>query len=196
MAPLNVLIVGCSIAGPTLATFLLLTSVPASEKPRVTILERAPVFRPQGQNIDVRGAGVTIIRKLGLKRAVRAATTGEEGVNFVDKDDRIWASFAADKSVKVQTPTSDIEILRGRMADLLYRRSRQVSKQVQDEGGVQESNTSSAIPWIGWSRTETRSTSTSQEAVKDVLLTSSSGPTAYRVGPGAWHGARRARRTG
>ncbi|KAF9872046.1 pyridine nucleotide-disulfide oxidoreductase [Colletotrichum karsti] len=136
MAPLNILIVGCSIAGPTLATFLLLAPTRSSEKPHITILERAPVFRPQGQNIDVRGAGVTIIRKLGLEAAIRAATTGEEGVQFVDKDNQIWGSFGADKSGKVQTPTSDIEILRGRMADLLYGRSQEVSKQVQDDGGA------------------------------------------------------------
>ncbi|KAF5520269.1 Uncharacterized protein CGCA056_v008670 [Colletotrichum aenigma] len=136
MAPLEILIVGCSIAGPTLATFLLLTETPASEKPRTTILERAPVFRPQGQNIDVRGAGVTIIRKLGLEAAIRGATTGEEGVHFVDRNDQIWASFGADKSGRTQTPTSDIEILRGRMADLLYKKSREVSKAVQDEGGA------------------------------------------------------------
>ncbi|KAK2771762.1 pyridine nucleotide-disulfide oxidoreductase [Colletotrichum kahawae] len=128
MAPLNILIVGCSIAGPTLATFLLLTETPASEKPHITILERAPVFRPQGQNIDVRGAGVTIIRKLGLEAAIRGATTGEEGVHFVDKNDQIWASFGADKSGRTQTPTSDIEILRGRMADLLYQKSRQLEQ--------------------------------------------------------------------
>ncbi|KAI8161359.1 hypothetical protein K4K49_008922 [Colletotrichum sp. SAR 10_70] len=136
MAPLEILIVGCSIAGPTLANFLLLTETPASEKSRITILERAPVFRPQGQNVDVRGAGVTIIRKLGLEAAIRGATTGEEGVHFVDKNDQIWASFGADKSGRTQTPTSDIEILRGRMADLLYKKSREVSKTVQDEGGA------------------------------------------------------------
>ncbi|TDZ33392.1 Uncharacterized protein C8035_v010885 [Colletotrichum spinosum] len=136
MAPLNILIVGCSIAGPTLATFLLLSPLPASEKPHVTILERASVMRPHGQNIDVRGAGVTIIRKLGLEKVIRAATTGEEGVQLVDSNNTVWAAIGADKSGRIQTPTSDIEILRGRMAELLYRQSQRISKEVQDEGGA------------------------------------------------------------
>ncbi|KAK1529604.1 oxidoreductase [Colletotrichum paranaense] len=136
MAPINILIVGCSIAGPTLATFLLMSPAPASEKPRITILERAPVFRPQGQNIDVRGAGVTIIRKLGLESAIRAATTGEEGVQLVDKENRVWAAFGADKSGKTQTPTSDIEILRGRLAQLLLEQSQKVNDEIQAGGGA------------------------------------------------------------
>ncbi|TDZ35218.1 Uncharacterized protein CTRI78_v011526 [Colletotrichum trifolii] len=93
-------------------------------------------MRPHGQNIDVRGAGVTIIRKLGLEKAIRAATTGEEGVQLVDSNNTVWAAIGADKSGRIQTPTSDVEILRGRMAELLYRQSQRISKEVQDEGGA------------------------------------------------------------
>ncbi|ROW03005.1 hypothetical protein VMCG_05778 [Cytospora schulzeri] len=135
MAPLNILIVGCSIAGPTLATFLLLSPLPANEKPHITILERSHVMRKDGQNIDVRGTGLTILRKLGLEAAVRASTTGEAGVQFVDENNTVWAQLAADTSGKYQTPTSDIEILRGRLAELLWERSRDVSEAVQRGGG-------------------------------------------------------------
>lgn len=38
--PPNILIVGCGIAGPTLASFLLLADIPAAQKPHITILER------------------------------------------------------------------------------------------------------------------------------------------------------------
>ncbi|UNI15655.1 hypothetical protein JDV02_002166 [Purpureocillium takamizusanense] len=143
--PLNILIVGCSIAGPTLATFLLLSPLPASQKPHITILERAPALRPHGQNIDVRGAGVTILRKLGLLDAVRAATTGEAGVQFVDAADRVWAAFPAGRSSGEEeetaaasaaaSPTSEFEILRGRFAQLCWRRSEQASERVRREGG-------------------------------------------------------------
>lgn len=136
MPPLSLLIVGCGIAGPALATFLLLSDLPANEKPRITIVERSPSLRPAGQNIDLRGAGLTVIRKLGLEHAIRSSTTDEEGVHFVDKDNRVWAAFAADKSGKIQTGTSDIEILRGRLADILYRRCQQVSAEVQKAGGA------------------------------------------------------------
>lgn len=137
MAPLKILIVGCGVAGPTLASFLLMNpNQPASEKPHITILERSPNMRAQGQNIDVRGAGVTVIRKLGLETAIRAATTGEIGAKFVDSYNRAWASFGVDKSGKVQTGTSDIEILRGRLAELCWKRNVAISEEVQrQEGG-------------------------------------------------------------
>ena len=134
MAPLSILIVGCGIAGPTLASFLLLSSQPSQEKPKITILERS-VPRARGQNIDIRGAGVTIICKLGLESAIRSATTGEEGTKFVDANNRAWASIEADKSGRVQTGTSDFEILRGRLAEILYQRCQEVSHQVQKNGG-------------------------------------------------------------
>ncbi|KAI1614666.1 oxidoreductase [Exophiala viscosa] len=134
MAPLSILIVGCGIGGPTLASFLLLSSHDSQQRPRITILERSTTHA-RGQNIDVRGAGVTVIRKLRLENAIRSATTGEEGTKFVDADNRVWAAIPADKSGRVQTGTSDIEILRGRLADLLYRRSKDVSQELEDEGG-------------------------------------------------------------
>ena len=135
MAPPSILIIGCGVAGPTLASFLLLSQLPAAQKPQITILERASSLRAQGQNIDIRGAGLTVIRKLGLESLVRASTTGEEGARFVDAQNRTWAEFAADKSGKVQTGTSDIEILRGRLAEICFRRCESVSADVKKEGG-------------------------------------------------------------
>lgn len=135
MAPLEILISGGGVAGFATASFLLLSPLPAGEKPHVTIVERASEPRAQGQNIDIRGEGLTVIRKLGLETAVRSSTTGEEGVKFVDKNNAVWATFAADKSGKVQTGTSDIEILRGTLTDILYRRCKNVSDAVKEEGG-------------------------------------------------------------
>lgn len=135
MAPLEILIVGCSIAGPALATFLLLSPLPASQKPHITILERSASLRTDGQNIDIRGSGVTLIRYLGLEGAVRASTTGEEGVQLVDSNNTVWSQFAADKTGKYQTPTSDIEILRGRLSELLWKRSKSVSDEAVRDGG-------------------------------------------------------------
>ncbi|KAK1063510.1 hypothetical protein LTR74_009394 [Friedmanniomyces endolithicus] len=136
MAPLSILIVGCGIAGTPFATFLLSNpSQPAKEKPHITILERASTPRPQGQNIDIRGAGVTIMRKLGIETAVRNSITHEEGVQFVDDRNGIWIQMAADKTGKVQTGTSDLEILRGRLAEICWKRSRATSREVEREGG-------------------------------------------------------------
>ncbi|KAK0336908.1 hypothetical protein LTR91_016963 [Friedmanniomyces endolithicus] len=136
MAPLSILIVGCGIAGTPFATFLLSNpSQYAKEKPHITILERASTPRPQGQNIDIRGAGVTIMRKLGIETAVRNSITHEEGVQFVDDRNGIWIQMAADKTGKVQTGTSDLEILRGSLAEICWKRSRAMSREVQSQGG-------------------------------------------------------------
>ena len=136
MSPQTILIVGAGVAGPALATFLLLSPLPASEKPHITLLERSTTISVNGQNIDVRGAGVTIIRKLGLENLIRSSTTGEEGVQIVDEQNRVCCSLAADKSGKLQTPTSDIEIMRGRLAEILNHRCENVSEQVKKNGGL------------------------------------------------------------
>lgn len=135
MAPLEILIVGCSIAGPTLATCLLLSDLPASQKPHITLLERSPRVRKEGQNVDIRGAGVTIMKKLGMEKAVRARTTGEEGVQWVDDHNRICAAFAAGREGDASAPTAEIEILRGHLAEICFQRSKSVSDEVQEEGG-------------------------------------------------------------
>ncbi|GIZ44293.1 hypothetical protein CKM354_000749600 [Cercospora kikuchii] len=136
MSPPSILIIGAGIAGPPLASFLLLSPLPASQLPSITIVERrAEDDQSKGQNIDIRGTGMQIIRKLGLEAAIRNATTGEEGCQFVDHKGRVWASFAADKTGQVQTGTSDIEILRGRLAAILLGRLKSLSDDVKEKGG-------------------------------------------------------------
>lgn len=134
--PLNILIIGCGIAGSSLATFLLLSPLPAAQKPRITILERTPKIINRGQNIDVRGKGVTIIRKLGIEQLIRSAHTGEEGVVHVDANDKPWIAVPAGNSEKEMAPTAEIEILRGKLAEICWKRSQFVSERVQKEGGA------------------------------------------------------------
>ena len=108
----SVLISGASIAGPALASWLHRYGF------EVTVIERAAELRSGGQNVDVRGAGREVARRMGLEDAIRAATTGEAGVRFVDADDRTIASFAAGSSDS-DGPTAELEILRGDLARLL-----------------------------------------------------------------------------
>jgi 2-polyprenyl-6-methoxyphenol hydroxylase-like FAD-dependent oxidoreductase len=126
----DILIVGCGVAGPVLATWLL----KSSPEYKITIVERGGSTQAYGQNIDIRGAGATIIRKMGLDTAVRAHLTGEEGARFVDRDDRIAAEFPADKTGRIQTGTSDLEILRGRLASLCYGRCKSYSDELRQGG--------------------------------------------------------------
>jgi 2-polyprenyl-6-methoxyphenol hydroxylase-like FAD-dependent oxidoreductase len=108
----SVLIAGASIAGPALASWLHRYGF------EVTVVERAAGLRTGGQNVDVRGAGREVARRMGLESAIRAATTGEAGVRFVDAADKTIASFAAGTSDS-DGPTAELEILRGDLARLL-----------------------------------------------------------------------------
>ncbi len=74
----TVLISGASIAGPALAFWLKRHGF------RPVVVERADALRRGGQNIDVRGAARTVARRMGIEDEIRAATTGEKGVRFVD----------------------------------------------------------------------------------------------------------------
>ncbi|KAF2125185.1 FAD/NAD(P)-binding domain-containing protein [Dothidotthia symphoricarpi CBS 119687] len=112
---LSVLICGSGIAGPTLA-FWLHRFLPSS---RITILERSPVPRHGGQAVDLRSASVPIVQRMGIMDAIRAKTTTEQGVEFVYADGIRKASFGASGNVEQQSMTSEFEILRGDLAEIL-----------------------------------------------------------------------------
>jgi len=88
----TILISGASIAGPALAYWL------NAQGWQTTVVERFAELRDTGQNIDVRGAGREVARRMGIEDAIRAATTGETGTEFVDADGTPVASFAAGTS--------------------------------------------------------------------------------------------------
>jgi len=134
--PRSILIVGCGIAGPAIATLVLSSPLPAAQLPHITIIERSPQFLGSGQNIDIRGIGKHVIRLLGLENAIKRSTTGEEGVKLVDEKGGVWAQFAANKSGKVETPTSDVEVLRGKLAAILFGKAKEVSDNVQARNGL------------------------------------------------------------
>ncbi|GAA2980406.1 FAD-dependent monooxygenase [Actinokineospora diospyrosa] len=110
----NVLISGASIAGPALAFWLHRYGMTP------TVVERAAEMRLGGQTVDLRGAGRTVIERMGLGDAVRERITHEAGVRFVDGRNRVRASFGSDGDGFV----TELELLRGELADLLYQRTR------------------------------------------------------------------------
>jgi 2-polyprenyl-6-methoxyphenol hydroxylase-like FAD-dependent oxidoreductase len=118
MTERSVLICGASIAGPALAFWLRRHGF------RPVVVERAPVFRDGGQNIDVRGAARTVLQRMGLKDAVASLGTGEQGFSFVDGDNRVIAMFDKD-DFGGNGPTAELEILRGDLARLLYEHGRE-----------------------------------------------------------------------
>ncbi|SEM99192.1 2-polyprenyl-6-methoxyphenol hydroxylase [Sphingomonas gellani] len=108
----KVLITGASIAGNATASVL------GRHGFDVTVLERAPEFRDGGQNIDVRGVGREVLRRLGLEQAALDRGTGEEGTVWVNEDGSDAARFVT-ADIGTDGPTAEMEILRGDLARLL-----------------------------------------------------------------------------
>ncbi|MFF2810708.1 FAD-dependent monooxygenase [Streptomyces sp. NPDC058000] len=113
MSSPSILISGASIAGPALASWLAQAGWDA------TVVERFDRLRDEGQNIDIRGSGREVLRRMGLEDAVRAAHTRETGLDFVDERGRPLARFAAGTD-DTSGGTAELEILRGRLGQILY----------------------------------------------------------------------------
>src|ERR1700744_500005 len=77
MEPGHALICGAGIAGPPTAYGL------SRHGWDTTLIERAGQLRPDGQNIDIRGAARDVIRRMGLEDAALQHGTGEKGTQFV-----------------------------------------------------------------------------------------------------------------
>jgi 2-polyprenyl-6-methoxyphenol hydroxylase-like FAD-dependent oxidoreductase len=113
----SILISGASIAGPALAYWL------NAQGWQTTVVERFAELRDDGQNIDVRGAGREVARRMGIEDAIRAASTGETGTEFVDADGRAVARFAAGRSDSGGA-TAELEIVRGQLSRIIVERTR------------------------------------------------------------------------
>ncbi|KIW62538.1 hypothetical protein PV04_10706 [Phialophora macrospora] len=113
--PLRVLIVGASIAGPTAAYWF------ARAGATVTVIERFPALRSNGQGVDIRTAGVTVMRRMkGMEDAVRAKATTLEGLSFVDSAGRSFGTIRPTGNPEQQSLVSEFEIFRGDLAGILY----------------------------------------------------------------------------
>ncbi|KAH6904593.1 flavoprotein monooxygenase [Coprinopsis sp. MPI-PUGE-AT-0042] len=116
--PLSILISGAGVAGATLA--LSLARHPSFHpKPIVTLLERSAVPRATGQAIDIRGPGVRLMHELGIEEKIKAMHTTETGTMFVGKGGKVVAKFDKTDDPNKQSATSEYEILRGDLVELL-----------------------------------------------------------------------------
>ncbi|KAK3359653.1 hypothetical protein B0T25DRAFT_533513 [Lasiosphaeria hispida] len=114
--PMKVLISGAGVAGNALAFWLAKLGYCD-----VTVIESFPSLRTTGQQVDLRGAGIGAIRRMGLEEAFRAKAVPEEGMRFVDKSGKSRAFFPANKTGKgPQSFTSEFEIMRGDLCQLMY----------------------------------------------------------------------------
>ncbi|RYP40696.1 hypothetical protein DL767_001554 [Monosporascus sp. MG133] len=131
--PLNILIIGAGIGGPIMA-FILQRSNPDHH---ITVIERSPALRASGAQIDIRAQGIPLLRKLGLLDAVKARAVSEAGVELVDKNDKRQAVFGMNNSgVGPQSFTSEYEIMRGDLVEVLYQASLEQNTKARGKGGV------------------------------------------------------------
>jgi 2-polyprenyl-6-methoxyphenol hydroxylase-like FAD-dependent oxidoreductase len=114
MAQLKVLICGAGIAGQALAFWLSKIDVD------VTIIERFPGLRSMGLQLDLRGPGIEVLKRMGLEEAFREKTVQEQGLEAVNNSGRRIAYFPANRSGQgLQSFTTDFEIMRGDLCQLL-----------------------------------------------------------------------------
>lgn len=134
----DVLISGGGIAGPAVAFWL------ARHGYRPTVVERAPAPRPGGQTVDLRGAGRTVVERMGLLPAARAVAVDERGVAYVDTHGRCLATMPAE-AFGGEGIVAEIELMRGDLAQVLldaaadgveYRYDDEITAIDRDDDGV------------------------------------------------------------
>jgi 2-polyprenyl-6-methoxyphenol hydroxylase-like FAD-dependent oxidoreductase len=125
MAPLKVLISGGGIAGNALAFWL------SKLGHNVSVVEWFSSLRATGLQLDLRGHGVEVMRRMGLEQTFRSMQAPEQGVQVVDKLGKRRAYFPANKSGKgIQDFTTDWEIMRGDLCQMIYERAKDRTKYV------------------------------------------------------------------
>eukprot|EP01117_Protostelium_nocturnum_P017725 TRINITY_DN726_c0_g1_i1.p1 TRINITY_DN726_c0_g1~~TRINITY_DN726_c0_g1_i1.p1 ORF type:complete len:425 (+),score=94.63 TRINITY_DN726_c0_g1_i1:135-1409(+) len=112
---MNVLISGAGIAGPALGWFLA-----KKTGSRVTIVEKSDSLLAQGQNIDIQGSARKVIEAMGLTDQIRRQNTTEKGTQFIDAKGKPFAPFPLKRGTSGSF-TSEFEILRGDLASILHK---------------------------------------------------------------------------
>ena len=115
MTQLRILISGGGIAGNALAYWL------AKIGHDITVVERFSSLRDTGLQLDLRGHGIEVMKRMGLEAAFRAKLAPEMGVQLIDKRGRRRAFFPATTPKEgVQNFTTEYEIMRGDICRILY----------------------------------------------------------------------------
>ncbi|HEY6812118.1 MAG TPA: FAD-dependent monooxygenase [Propionibacteriaceae bacterium] len=113
----EVLISGAGIAGTAAAYWLREAGF------GVTVVERAPAPRPGGQTVDLRGAGRTVVERMGLLDQIRTMSVNQRGIAWVDAVGRHRAEMPVHAFGGRGIVSAD-EILRGDLAAILYEAAR------------------------------------------------------------------------
>lgn len=109
----TVLISGGGIAGTALAQQLLAHGFAP------TVVERSPAPRSGGQAVDIRGAALTVVERMGLGEQVRAVRTRMRGMSVLDADgNEVHRSTEATYSAG-RLDSDDVELLREDLVAIL-----------------------------------------------------------------------------
>ncbi|MEU9112028.1 hypothetical protein AB0D04_09605 [Streptomyces sp. NPDC048483] len=112
----TVLISGASIAGPALAYWLHRHGFV------VTVVERAPELRTGGYKVDIRGAAIEAVERMGILEDIQRASTDMQTGAYVNGAGKRIATLPAD--IFGARLGRDDEIMRGDLARILYDRTR------------------------------------------------------------------------
>ena len=120
----TVLISGASVAGPALAWWLRRHGF------RPTLVERAPALRAGGYKVDIRGAALEVIDRMGLRGQVERHDTGMRSARFVNATGGQLATM--DAALFGGREGDDAEIMRGDLARILADATRDVEYVLDD----------------------------------------------------------------
>ncbi|MDA1360460.1 FAD-dependent monooxygenase [Glycomyces luteolus] len=112
MPAVRVLVSGAGIAGTTLAYWLHRNGF------EPVVVERAPALRPGGYKIDIRGAALEVVERMGLMDPIRQARTDIRSASIVNAKGRKVAGLDGDTFGGREH--GDAEIHRGELGHLLY----------------------------------------------------------------------------
>ncbi|GKT45481.1 uncharacterized protein ColSpa_05662 [Colletotrichum spaethianum] len=140
MSPtLKVLISGGGIAGNALAFWL------SKLGHDVTVVEWFPTLRASGLQLDLRGHGITVMKRMGIEEEFRAKSAPEQGLQFVNSSGKLLARFQSgnENGKGLQNFTTDYEIMRGDLCKIIYNATKDRTKYIfgtsiehlEDKGG-------------------------------------------------------------
>lgn len=122
----HILISGGGIAGPALAYWLHQYGF------KVTIVEKALAIRKGGYRVDIRGAGVQVVEKMGLLDEVRQHSTTLGGSSMIDNSGKRIVNLD-DPDIFGMRQAGDAEIMRGDLVNILYEATKTFTDYIFDD---------------------------------------------------------------
>jgi 2-polyprenyl-6-methoxyphenol hydroxylase-like FAD-dependent oxidoreductase len=107
----KILVIGASIAGPTICYWLKKYGF------NPTLIERSKQLRAGGHAIDIRGIAADIVKKMDIYDSIRAKRTSVLSTRYVDADGQTLSEEHGEKARFREG--DDVEIVRGELVNIL-----------------------------------------------------------------------------